>query len=76
MKSLLENILKRIVKNPEDIMIIERDEETQKIFEISVNSGDVGQIIGKDGRTIKSINTILNAAKGIDGKKFVLKVLR
>lgn len=76
MKVLLENILKRIVKNPEDVVIIEKDEEMQKIFEISVNSGDVGQIIGKDGRTIKSINTILNAAKGMDGKKFVLKVLR
>ncbi|MDN5342179.1 KH domain-containing protein [Oceanotoga sp. DSM 15011] len=76
MKELLESILKRIVKKPEEVTIVEFDEEDSIIFEIVVNPQDVGQIIGRDGRTIKSINTILNAAKGENDKKFVLKVIR
>lgn len=76
MKEFLEEILKRIVKHPDDIAIVEFDDASVKTFEIIVNNEDVGQIIGKDGRTIKSINTILNAAKSNEGKKFVLKVIR
>jgi hypothetical protein len=76
MKEFLEEILKRIVKHPDDIAIVEFDDALVKTFEIIVNNEDVGQIIGKDGRTIKSINTILNAAKSNEGKKFVLKVIR
>ena len=76
MKEFLEEILKRIVKHPDDIAIVEFDDASVKTFEIIVNNEDVGQIIGKDGRTIKSINTILNAAKSSEGKKFVLKVIR
>ncbi len=76
MKELLESILKKIVKHPSDVAIAEFEEDGNVIFEIVVHSDDVGQIIGKDGRTIKSINTILNAAKGENDKKFVLKVIR
>ncbi|HOO74949.1 MAG: KH domain-containing protein [Thermotogae bacterium] len=76
MKALLEQILKRIVKNPEQLAIAEFENEEEIVYEIVVNPDDVGQIIGKDGRTIKSINTILNAARGENNKKFVLKVIR
>lgn len=76
MKSLLEKVLKRIVKHPNEVTVVEFEEDSNIIYEIIVNSEDVGQIIGKDGRTIKSINTLLNASKGEEEKKFVLKVIR
>lgn len=77
MKNTLEHILKGIVKDPEAVSIIETvDEEGNKVFEIHVSDEDVGQIIGKDGRTIKSINILLNALAGSSKENFVLKVVR
>ena len=77
MKSTLEHILKGIVKDPEAVSIIETiDEEGNKVFEIHVSEEDVGQIIGKDGRTIKSINILLNALAGFYKKNYVLKLVR
>ncbi|MDK2885721.1 MAG: uncharacterized protein PWP54_279 [Thermosipho sp. (in: thermotogales)] len=74
MKELLEYILKGIVKNPDDVVVLEFDEDGKKVFEISVNSEDVGQVIGKDGRTIKSIKILLSSIT--DENDFILKVVR
>lgn len=74
MKELLEYILKGIVKNPNDVVVLEFDEDGKKVFEISVNSEDVGQVIGKDGRTIKSIKILLSSIT--DENDFILKVVR
>ncbi|WP_129408953.1 KH domain-containing protein [Marinitoga lauensis] len=76
MKELLENIIKGIVKNPELVKIVEYTNDDEIVFEIHVDPQDVGQIIGKDGRTIKSINTLLTAAKKDENTKFLLKVIR
>ncbi|MBM7559894.1 KH domain-containing protein [Marinitoga litoralis] len=76
MKELLESIIKGIVKNPDKVKISEEKNEDEIIFEIHVDPEDVGQIIGKDGRTIKSINTLLTAAKKNENTKFLLKVIR
>ena len=75
MKEVLEHILKGIVKHPEDVVVMEFKEERKKVFEIIVNEEDVGQVIGKDGRTIKSIKIILSSLS--DGTEdFTLRVVR
>ncbi len=56
-------IFNEIVKYPDEVEVKEIDDEENIVYEIYVNPEDVGQIIGKDGRTIKSINIIMNAAK-------------
>jgi predicted RNA-binding protein YlqC (UPF0109 family) len=63
MKNLLLDILMKIVKYPDEVEVKEIDDEENIVYEIYVNPEDVGQIIVKDGRTIKSINIIMNAAK-------------
>ena len=66
---------KGIVKHPEDLVVMEFEEEGKKVFEIIVNEEDVGQVIGKDGRTIKSIKIILSSLS--DGtEEFTLRVVR
>lgn len=77
MKDFLEKILKGIVKNPEKLEISERKETDNKIiYEIRAAEEDIGQIIGKNGRTIKSINVLLNAFSGGTSSNFTLKVIR
>jgi hypothetical protein len=75
-REVLDYIIKNIVRNPEDVKIIELEEDDSKVFEVFLNEEDVGQVIGKDGRTIKSINILLNALAGPKSEKYVLKVIR
>jgi len=75
MKEVLEHILKGIVKHPEDLVVMEFEEEGKKVFEIIVNEEDVGQVIGKDGRTIKSIKIILSSLSN-GTEEFTLRVVR
>ncbi|MFW6119336.1 MAG: KH domain-containing protein [Petrotogales bacterium] len=77
MKEFLKNILKGIVKNPEQLEIAEKRESDNKvIYEIRAAEEDIGQIIGKNGRTIKSINVLMNAFSGGTNSNFTLKVIR
>lgn len=74
MKHLVEYILKGIVKHPEDVIVVEFNEDGKKVVEIVVNEEDVGQVIGKDGRTIKSLKILLTAL--LDNENFILRVIR
>jgi predicted RNA-binding protein YlqC (UPF0109 family) len=77
MREVLELILKGIVREPDQITVSEAvDENGNTVFEIGAAEEDVGQIIGKDGRTIKSINVLLNALSGSSKESFILKVVR
>lgn len=74
MKEFLEYVLKSIAKHPDDVVVVEYEEDGKKVFDISVHPEDVGQIIGKDGRTIKSIKILLSSVS--NDSDFILKVIR
>lgn len=74
MKEFLEYVLKSIAKHPDDVVVVEYEEDGKKVFDISVHPDDIGQVIGKDGRTIKSIKILLSSMS--DDSEFILKVLR
>ncbi|HNW46275.1 MAG TPA: KH domain-containing protein [Thermotogota bacterium] len=81
MKDALEFIIKGIVKHPEDVRVSRSDEKTpdsppSELYDLRLHVEDVGQVIGKDGRTIKSINILLNALAGQKEEKFILRVQR
>jgi predicted RNA-binding protein YlqC (UPF0109 family) len=76
MKDALETIVKGIVKHPQEVNILKAEEDGNVVFELLLNKEDVGQIIGKNGRTIKSINILLNSLAGARNEKFILKVKR
>ncbi len=74
MKDLLEHIIKGIVRHPENVVVMEFEEDGKKVYEIVVSEDDVGQVIGKDGRTIKSIKILLSSIS--EGEEFNLRVVR
>lgn len=61
-KSAVEYIIKAIVTDSDNIEITTREENQLLIIDISAPSEVIGQIIGKDGKIIKSIRTLLNLA--------------
>ena len=61
MKELIEYVVKSVVDFPENVNVTQIDGESTVVFELRVRQEDVGKVIGKKGRTINAIRTILNA---------------
>ncbi len=75
MRELIELIIKGIVDNPDKVEINEIIGERSSIFEIRVDSSDIGKVIGRQGRNIKSIRTIVNAAAQKDDKRVIIEIV-
>ncbi|MBN1503460.1 MAG: KH domain-containing protein [Candidatus Eisenbacteria bacterium] len=75
MKELIEYIAKNLVDKPDEVTVKEVTGERTTIFELRVAQEDLGKIIGKHGRTARSIRTLLSAAATKLGKKAVLEIL-
>ncbi len=68
MKDLLEFIIKALVDDPAEVKIEEAVNEKNVKFKLFVAKSDIGQVIGKKGRTANSIRTILSAVSAKQGK--------
>ncbi|PLX69200.1 MAG: RNA-binding protein [Denitrovibrio sp.] len=75
MKELVEFIVRSLVDNQDAVSLKEVEGEKASILELRVDQSDLGKVIGKQGRTAKSIRTILNASGVKSGKKVVLEIL-
>ena len=63
MKELVEAIAKALVDNPEQVQVRAVEGEQVTVLELRVHPTDLGKVIGRQGRTAKSIRTILGAAE-------------
>lgn len=75
MKDLIEQIAKAIVGRPEEVHVRGVEGEHAVVIELRVAKEDIGKIIGKQGRTISAIRTILNATRAQSTKRQVLEVI-
>jgi predicted RNA-binding protein YlqC (UPF0109 family) len=75
MKELVQYLAKCLVNNPDAVDVKETQGETASVLELRVAKEDLGRIIGKQGRTAKSIRTILNAAASRANRKVVLEIV-
>jgi predicted RNA-binding protein YlqC (UPF0109 family) len=75
MKDLVQYLAKSLVDNPDAVEVRETQGETASVLELRVAKQDLGRIIGKQGRTAKSIRTILNAAASRVNRKVVLEIV-
>ena len=75
MKQLIEYIARALVDNPDSVTVQEIEGEKTTVYELRVGAGDLGKVIGKHGRTARSIRTLLNAAATKAGKRAVLEIL-
>ncbi len=75
MKEFIEYIVKNLVDHPDDVKIAEIEGTRTTVYELRVGQGDLGKVIGKEGRTAKSIRTLLAAVAARHGKRAVLEIL-
>ena len=75
MKELVELIAKALVDRPDEVRVVEIDGSQAAVIELRVGEGDLGKVIGKQGRTARAIRTILTASGTKLKKRFVLEIL-
>lgn len=75
MKNIIGEIVKAVVDNPNDVNINEIDGGKTRIIELKVAKDDIGKVIGKKGRTISAIRTLLSSASGKEKVRYVLELL-
>ncbi len=75
MKDFIVSLVKQLVDNPDDVAATEKDDEQGYLISLSVNNADMGKIIGKNGRTIRSLRDLLHIKALKTGTKASLQLL-
>ena len=75
MKELVSEIAKALVDIPDEVQVREVQGEQTTVLELRVAPSDLGKVIGKQGRTARSIRTLLGAAGMKLNRRFTLEIL-
>ena len=75
MKDLIFEIVKALVDQPEAVSVNEIGAGDTKVLEVRVAKTDIGKVIGKRGRTVQAIRTILSAAAGKTRQRYILEIV-
>ena len=75
MKSLIEYCARQLVDHPEGVHVDEHDSGETTVLTLRVSPGDLGKVIGKQGRTARALRTILNANATKLRKRAVLEIV-
>jgi len=73
MKDLIEYMARAIVEHPDEVVVTE-EEERDYIFHLRVAESDMGRVIGKEGRIVNAMRTLLKVAAIRKGTRAVLEI--
>ena len=68
MQAFLEQVVKGLVDHPDAVNITEFEQERTTVYELRLDPSDVGRVIGRSGRTVNAIRTLLQAGSAKAGK--------
>ena len=75
LKEVIETIAKALVDAPDEVTVREIAGDAATVLELKVAPGDLGKVIGKQGRTARAMRTLLRAAGMKLKKRFVLEIV-
>lgn len=75
MKEAIEKIVRSLVGNADSVEVSENSDGRSTVFRVRVGEGDMGRIIGREGRTVKAIRSLLFYAGQKHGKRFTLDIV-
>ena len=75
MKELLLYMAKNLVDDPDAVSVTEVDDEDGKVLELRVAPGDMGKVIGRQGRIAKEIRTIVKTVAQRTGEKITVEIV-
>ena len=74
MKELVEFIARSLVDDPDEVRVIERARGSLTTLELRVAEGDMGRVIGRNGRVANAIRALVNVAADRQGKRVELQI--
>lgn len=75
LKDLTLQMARAVVSNPEKVKVEEVEGASMIVIELSVDSNDMGRIIGKGGRVANAMRTLLRTSAAKDGKRVNLEII-
>lgn len=75
MKEAVEKVVKALVEKTDEVEVREKSSEKSTVIEVHLAESDIGKIIGREGRTIKAIRSLLYAAGQKHGRRYVLEIV-
>ena len=75
MKDLVTEIVRALVDQSDEVYVTEVGGDHTTVLEVRVAKGNIGKVIGKQGRTVQAIRTILTAASGRTRKRHMLEIV-
>lgn len=75
MKELLEFIARSMVDDPDGVQVNIVEKENLTVFKLHVAEGDMGKVIGKQGRIAKAIRTVMKSAGNRENKRVVVDII-
>ena len=75
MKELLTYIVQNLVEKPDEVSVTEREANGETGFEVRVADGDMGKVIGRQGRIVKEIRILMKAVAQRKGKKVSVEIM-
>lgn len=74
MKELVETIAKALVDSPDEVVVLQTENEKEIVIQLHVASEDMGKVIGKQGRIAKAIRSVVKAASSKYDKKVKVEI--
>lgn len=74
-EALVRFLVTSLVDNPDDVSIARKDTGSSTTYEVSLHPDDIGKVIGRQGRIIKAIRTVVRAAASVNGDQVDVDVL-
>jgi predicted RNA-binding protein YlqC (UPF0109 family) len=72
---LVDYLARQLVDKPDAVIVTEVDLEDQLVLELEVDPDDIGKVIGKQGRTVKAMRALLQAASVKSRRRTVLEIV-
>lgn len=71
----LGEVIRRMVDQPDAVEVEEFEDGDTTVFEVSVDSDDLGKVIGRQGRTARALRTLLDARGALEDRRYDLDIL-
>jgi predicted RNA-binding protein YlqC (UPF0109 family) len=75
MKDLLLYIAQNLVDNPDEVSVTVKETDSETVFELRVAPGDMGKVIGRQGKVAKEIRTLMRSVAQRQGKRVSVDII-
>ncbi|NLB65170.1 MAG: KH domain-containing protein [Lentisphaerae bacterium] len=75
MKELIEYVVRELVDHPDELRLSEIEGERTVVFELRCHPDDIGKVIGKNGKTVSALRTLLSTVAARQNRRAMLEVV-